>query len=415
MKSVFSSLAPIFALLRGTAFLQSASGLHSLLLPLRGQQEGFSETALGLLGTAWASGFVAGCLFAPKMVQRVGHVRAFGTFAATAAIIALLSGLIIDSTMWIVMRVVTGFSMAGAFMVIESWLNEKATNETRGTVFGLYMIVTFAAVVGGQMAVAFADTANEALFMIAGILFCFALIPTSMSTASSPRPLTSTSLDLRTLYRNSPVAMVACFLIGVANGGWGTLGAVYGSQIGLSTFNIALMMSVTMIAGAVLQLPLGRLSDRTDRRYVLAGAALLAALLAIVIVVLRPRDANIVLAMTAAYGAMAYTLYSIAVAHANDHARPEDFVKVSGGLLLLFGFGTMVGPLIGAAAMEVFAPESIFASTIVPHLAIAGYAVLRTYRRAPVPQEQRESFSAVPVERAQTPEAAKLDPRGLGE
>ncbi len=412
---MFSSLAPIFALLRGTAFLQAASGLYGLLLPLRGQQEGFSETALGLLGTAWAAGFISGCLLAPGMVKRVGHVRAFGTFAAMAAIIALVSGLLIDATMWIVLRIVTGFCMAGAFMVIESWLNEKATNESRGTVFGLYMIVSFAAITAGQMAVAFADTSGEALFMVAGILFCFALIPTAMSTASSPQPLTGASLDLRALYENSPVASVACFLIGIANGCWGTLGPVYGSQIGLSTFDIALMMSLTVVSGALLQLPLGRLSDMTDRRYVLAGAAGAAALVAAAMLVLAPRNATVVLSMTAAYGAAAYTLYSIAVAHANDHASPADFVKVSGGLLLLFGIGTMIGPLIGAAAMETLTPDSIFLATILSHLAIAGYALLRTYRRAPVPQAERESFTAVPAERVLTPEAGKLDPRGLAE
>lgn len=412
---MFSSLAPIFALLRGTAFLQAASGLHGLLLPLRGQQEGFSETTLGLLGTGWAAGFVAGCLLAPKMVQRVGHVRAFGTFAATAAIVALLSGLMIEATSWIVLRVVTGFAMAGALMIIESWLNEKADNDSRGTVFGLYMIVSFAAVTGGQMAVAFGDTSNASLFMVTGILFCFALIPTAMSTASSPKPLASASLDLRALYATSPVASAACLLIGVANGAWGTLGPVYGSQIGLSNFDIALMMSLAMIAGAVLQLPLGRLSDRLDRRHVLAGAAFAAAALALAIALFQPRGSTVVLAMTAAYGAFAYTLYSIAVAHANDHARPEDFVKVSGGLLLLFGVGTMIGPLIGAAAMEMLTAESVFVATVLSHLAIGFYSILRTYRRAAVPVDARESFTAVAGERAQTPEAVKLDPRGTGD
>lgn len=409
---MFTSLRPILALLRGTAFLQAASGLHGLLLPLRGQIEGFSETTLGLLGTGWAAGFVAGCLLAPRMVQRAGHIRAFGTFAAAAAIIALLSGLVIEPVVWITLRIVTGFSMAGAFMVIESWLNEKAENESRGTIFGLYMIVSFSAVTAGQMAVAFADPATESLFMVAGILFCLALIPTAMSTASVPKPLAGASLDVRLLYENSPVAAVACVLVGIANGAWGTLGAVYGSQIGLGGFNIALMMSVTMVAGAAMQLPLGRISDRTDRRYVLAVAASASALFAMVILALRPRDPQAVLVLTALYGAFAYTIYSISVAHANDHAKNVDFVKVSGGLLLLYGIGTMIGPLIGAFAMEYLIPEALFVATVLPHMVIGAYAILRTYRRAAVPVESRENFTAVPLERAQTPEAVRLDPRG---
>ncbi len=147
---MFQSFWPIFALLRGTAFLLAASGLHSLLLPLRGQAEGFSTGALGLLGTAWAAGFVAGCYFAPRLVRSVGHIRAFGAFAASGAIVALTTGLIIDETVWIVLRAFTGFVMAGAFMVIESWLSERSSNENRGTVFGLYMMVTYASIMAAS-------------------------------------------------------------------------------------------------------------------------------------------------------------------------------------------------------------------------------------------------------------------------
>src|SRR5262245_46684894 len=167
----FPNFRPIMSLLRGTAFLLAASGLHGLLLPLRGQLEGFPTTALGLMGTAWAAGFVTGCFFAPRLVRRAGHVRAFGAFAAFGAILALLTGLIIEQTVWIVLRAFTGFTMAGAFMVIESWLNEKATNENRGTVFGLYMMVTYASIMAGQMIVAAGDIRTDALFMVTGIFF----------------------------------------------------------------------------------------------------------------------------------------------------------------------------------------------------------------------------------------------------
>ena len=406
---MFSTYRPILSLLRGTAFLLAASGLHGLLLPLRGQIEGFSTTSLGLLGTAWASGFVAGCFFAPWLVRRVGHVRTFGALAASGAIIALMTGLYINEYFWIVLRAFTGFTMAGAFMVIESWLNEKATSENRGTVFGLYMMVTYASIMGGQMIVAAGDVSTASLFMVAGIFFCLALIPTTVSTEASPRPPQNVSLDLRGLYANSPVAFVGVFLVGIANGAWGTLGAVYGARIGIPTFEIALMMSLVMIAGAVTQMPAGRISDRTDRRYVLAAAALGCALIGVAIFVVAPRDPVTVIVMTAAYGALAYILYSLAVAHANDHARPEDFVKVSGGLLVLYGFGTVIGPLLGAFLMSRLAPESIFLATALAHVALAGYTVLRISRRAPVPVTARETFK--PAAEKLTPEAAQLDPR----
>jgi MFS family permease len=407
----FPSYRPIFSLLRGTAFLLAASGLHGLLLPLRGQLEGFSTASLGLMGTAWAGGFVAGCYFAPRIVRRAGHVRAFGAFAAAGAIIALLTGLMIDPTIWIILRAFTGFAMAGAFMVIESWLNERATNENRGTVFGLYMMVTYASIMAGQMIVAAGDVGSASLFMVTGIFFCAALLPTAVSTAAHPTPLQDVRLDIRGLYANSPVSWTACLLIGVANGAWGTLGAVYGARIGISTPEIALMMSLVVVAGAAMQMPVGRLSDKTDRRYVLAGAAAACAIVGVLIFLVSPRSGAFVIAMTAAYGAFAYTLYSLAVAHANDHAKPEDFVKVSGGLLMLYGFGTMIGPVVGATLMEAMRPESLFLATALAHFLLVGYTLMRIRRRAPVPHDEKDAFKTMPAERGATPEAARLDPR----
>lgn len=408
---MLATYRPILSLLRGTAFLLAASGLHGLLLPLRGQEEGFSTASLGLMGTAWAGGFVAGCFFAPRLVRRAGHVRAFGTFAAAAAIIALLTGLWIDAFVWIVLRAFTGFAMAGAFMVIESWLNERATNENRGAVFGMYMMVTYASIMAGQMIVAAGDVGNASLFMVTGILFCLSLIPTAVSSAAHPKPLQDVSLDLKGLYANSPVSFVACLLIGVANGAWGTLGAVYGARIGISTAEIALMMSLVVVAGAAMQMPVGRISDVTDRRFVLGAASFGSAVVGVLIYVTAPTSAVLVIVMTAAYGALAYTLYSLAVAHANDHARPEEFVKLSGGLLLLYGFGTMIGPVIGAGLMGWLSPEGLFLSTALAHFALAGYTLLRISRRAPVPVEDREAFKTLPSERGVTPEALRLDPR----
>lgn len=408
---MLSPLGSIIALLLGTAFLLTGSGLHGLLLPLRGQMEGFPTASLGALGAAWAAGFVAGCFVAPRIVRRAGHVRAFGAFAASGAIIALLTGMWVDPTGWVILRIFTGFTMAGAFMVIESWLNEKSTNENRGTVFGIYMMLTYASLTAGQMTVAFGDVSNTILFMTTGILFCMALIPTAVSKAVSPEPLTQASLDLKGLYVNSPVAFLGCVLVGIANGAWGTLGAVYGGQIGISTLQIATMMSIAVLAGAALQLPAGRLSDRMDRRFVISGAAFGSGLVGLLILLTAPRHGTYVIAMTGVYGAFAYTLYSIIVAHANDHASPEDFVKVASGLLFLYGFGTMIGPLIGGVLMEIMPPESLFLITALAHFGLGAYALLRISQRAPVPVDEREAFKTLPAERAVTPQAAVLDPR----
>ena len=402
---------PILSLLRGTGLLVAASGLHGLLLPLRGQAEGFSTASLGLLGTAWAGGYVAGCLLTPRLVRRVGHVRAFGTFAATGAIIALLTGLVINQYVWIVLRTISGFVMAGTSMVVESWLNEKTTNNIRGTVFGLYMVLRYASVIAGQMIVALGDVRDTSLFMVAAMLFCFALIPTAVSSAATPKPLEDIALDLKGLYATSSLALIGCFLIGIASGAWGTLGVVYGARIGIGNAGIALMTSVVVLAGAMFQFPVGRLSDLTDRRYVLAAGAVGAAAFALLVFVLQPRSAALLIVTMAAYGALANTLYSVAAAHANDQARSDEFVKVSGGLLLFFGFGTMVGPVLGAVVMAEMRPESLFLVIALAHVLLAAYALLRISRSARLSQGDKSAFRAMPAEPAVTPETLRLDPR----
>jgi MFS family permease len=404
------SLLPVLSLLLGTAFLLAGNGLHGLLLPMRGTEEGFSPTSLGLLGTAWATGFVLGCIFSQRLVRRIGHVRAFSAFSAMIAIIALLTGLLVDPVSWIILRVVTGFSLAAAFMIIESWLNERATNETRGLIFSLYMTVTYVAIVTGQMSIALGDVKQTTFFMIAGILYCLALLPTAVSTASSPAPLKEVRIDLKLIYRNSPVSFVAMLMIGIANGAFGTLAPVFGANVGLETITIATMMSVTIFSGALMQIPAGRVSDRVDRRYVLAGLGAIASASGLAIVIIRPEDVGILFGLIALYGAMSYTLYSIIVAHANDFAESDQFVTVSSGLLLLYGIGTIIGPLVSGVTM-VYGAYLLFAVTAAAHFAVAAYAIFRSFVRAAVPDAEKETFASTPSARSATPESINLDPR----
>jgi MFS family permease len=404
-------IVPVLALLFSTAFLLAGNGLHGLLMPLRGTAESFSTGQLGLLGTGWATGFVLGCLTAPVVVRRVGHIRAFACSAACAAIIILLNGLFVIPLAWIFLRVGSGFFLAGAFMIIESWLNERATNESRGTIFAVYMMVTYLGITAGQLGVGAGDPHTTTLFMAGAILFALAVLPTALSTAASPKPLTRVTIDLRALFANSPVAFLTVLLVGVINGAFGTLAAVWGTRIGLPTPLIAFMMSITVVSGAITQVPAGRISDKTDRRYVIVTLALGAAIVGAAIVALKPTAAFPILFLTGLYGALHYPLYGLAVAHANDFADASDFVAVSGGLLLLYGAGTMLGPLAGSAAITALGPEAVFVVTAGSHALIAGWAFYRTYKRAPIPESVRESFKNVPAQPATTPATAALDPR----
>jgi MFS family permease len=348
------------------------------------------------------------------MVRRVGHVRAFSGFISIIAIIALISGIVIHPVWWVALRAVTGFSTAGTSMIIESWLNERATNESRGAIFSLYIGITLLGVVGGQMMIPLEDVRTPVLFMVCGIFYCIAMLPTTMSTAASPQPLKAVRLDLPALYRNSPVSCLGILLVGIANGAYGTLGAVFGAGAGLSDTSIAIMMSSTIFAGAVMQLPAGRLSDRIDRRYVLAAMSAIAAVAGLLIVALHPSSPALLIGLVILYGAVANTLYPIAVAHANDYASSEDFVKVSGGLLLLYGIGTVIGPTLGGPVMSLVSPYALFLVTAIAHVLITGYAIIRSRIRAAIPAAARDAYTTIPTATSQmlTPESMSLADRG---
>ncbi|SMC41649.1 Predicted arabinose efflux permease, MFS family [Rhizobium sp. RU36D] len=413
VKIMRRNLLPVLALLSGTLFLFLGNGLHGLLLPVRGSAEGYSNEVLGLLGTTWATGFVMGCFFAPKLVMRIGHVRAFSGFVSVIAIISLSTGIIVDQYWWVAVRVLTGFCTAGTSMIVESWLNERATNESRGTIFSFYISITLMGVVAGQMLLPVADSMTTIPFMLCGIFYCLAMLPTTLSTAASPQPLKSVKLDLKSLYRNSPVSCVGILLIGIANGAYGTLGAVFGARAGMSGGTIAVMLSLTIFAGAIMQFPAGRFSDAIDRRYVLAALSSIAALAAVLLVVLQPEATPLVIALVVLYGAAANALYPIAVAHANDFATADDFVKVSGGLLLLFGIGTIIGPTVGGPVMTALGPHALFAVTALAHIALTAYALRRTRIRAAIPAGHRGNVPSIPVAGSpvSTPESLRLDPR----
>ncbi|WP_319519491.1 MFS transporter [uncultured Martelella sp.] len=389
------NLFPVFALLLGTLFLFFGNGLHSLLLPLRGTAEGYSDTALGFIGTSWASGFVLGCLLAPKLIMRIGHVRAFSGFIALICMVALITGVFVNQFGWIALRAATGFAMAGTQMIIESWLNERVDNSSRGTVFTFYTGITLFGVVGGQLAVGFGNPNTPILFMVAGIVYCIAMLPTTVSNAASPRPLQAVRIDLKLLYRNSPVAFFGVLLTGIANGAFGTLVAVFAARAGLPDNQVAFLVTGAILAGALAQVPVGRLSDRMDRRYVIAGLAAIAAAAAITVVIFKPGSTTLIV-LIATYGATANVLYPITASHANDFARPEDYVKIASGLLFLFGIGTIIGPTVGGPVMSNFGPYALFIVTATAHVLILAYAIVRSRIRAAVPVTDREAFTAMP-------------------
>ena len=245
-------------------------------------------------------------------------------------------------------------------MVMEIWLNERVTNETRGTVFSVYMAVSMVAVMASQFIVPLGDPGNTALFMVCAIVFALALMPTGLSIAQSPQPLTQVNVDIKGFYLKSPAAAVGSLLAGIISGSWNNMGPVFAQDIGLSTAQGATMPAVAMIGGAVFQIPLGRYSDRVDRRNVMTFAGAVGTVFCLALLVLG--IGNIYLFLTAMFflGSVLFPIYALNVAHANDFADPEEFVIVSGGLII-YGVGTMLGPLFAGAMMDSFGSSSLFA------------------------------------------------------
>jgi MFS family permease len=418
-------LVSVSALLLGAAILLLGNGLLGILLPVRASLENFATTSIGLIASAYSAGFVLGCVAMPHVVQRVGHIRTFAVMAAIAACAALVMVLAVDPVIWILLRMVTGIAFAGLYMVIESWLNEKASNTNRGRMFATYMVIQLAAITAGQMLLPLGEPGGFGLFVIAAIAITLALVPVGLTTSTAPQPLTTVHLRLGRLYAMSPVGVLGCFFIGLANGAFGGLGAVFATDVGLSTTWVALFMSAALVGGALFQIPFGRLSDRIDRRRVLILACLLAVLAGGVLSVsgdardggLLPdafREAAlspyVLIGAVIVFGGCIYSMYSLCVAHTNDFVDREDFLEASSGLLLTWGLGSAIGPVLAAFAMERVGLGGLFLFAAVVHLLFMAYTWYRITRRAPLAPADRADFVHADAARA-SPVAAALDPR----
>lgn len=402
------SILPLIALFLGSAFLFFAGGVNGLILPVRGEAEGFSGTSLGLLGAGWAIGYVVGCLRTPALVARVGHIRAFGVMCTLAAIAVLLSLVMISPWIWIPVRALSGFCFAGAAMIVESWLNESTDAASRGRIFGVYTMVNLVATTAGQMVLTLGNPNGYFFFVLAAMVYCLALLPTAISATSTPQPLTSVSLNLKDLWENSPIAVFAMLMVGVSNAAFGTLAVVYAARMGLDLRDMALFASIPILAGALLQIPVGIISDKMDRRVVLIGIALVAFLADVLFVFGDFVDPLIVMALASLFGATVFSMYPVIVAHANDHATPGTFIQVSAGLLLVFGIGSIIGPTVAGFAITAFGAASLFAVTGMAHILLIGFTLIRLRSGPTVAFEDKVSFQAIPSARGSTPETAAL-------
>ncbi|MEQ9491057.1 MAG: MFS transporter [Alphaproteobacteria bacterium] len=386
-------LVGVSALLISVAFLLTGNGLQGTLVPIRGNIEQFGPFEIGLLGTGYFVGFTLGCVFGPQLMARGGHIKTFMAMASLASVMALVHVIIAEPHVWIGLRAITGFCFAVLYIVIESWLNEKSSNDNRGAVFSIYTVINLTVITAGQMMVALDDPAEFSLFAMASILVSLAGLPLAFAKTESPGPVPKVKIRLIKLYRVSPVGVAGCIAIGLANGAFWTLGPVFAQNNGLDAAGVGVFMSAVVVGGAIVQWPLGALSDRVDRRHVVVGCCVASIGIGIAMTVLPVSDGVAIYLYGGVFGMSALPIYALVVAHTNDHAAPSDMVEVSSGLLLLFGLGAAVGPVLSPLLSELVVFANLFTYTAIIHALFLAFVLWRLTIRKRVGEKDRVTFN----------------------
>jgi MFS family permease len=393
-----SVIRPITALLLSAGIVLAGNGLEGMLLPLRGTLQGFSEIEIGLIGSAYNTGLMIGCLVCPRIIGRVGHIRAFAVFTAIATISPLIEAIWVTPTVWWLFRGLTGMCVAGIMNAVESWLTSVATNANRGQVMSTYTVVNFGSVIVGQQLINSGTLAGTELFSLVAILFSLAAVPLALTLTPHPAPPRQPRLRIVQLWRVSPAAVAGSLGAGLANGAFWALVPVYGKESGLPVTIIPVFASLVLLGGAIAQWPMGRLSDRLDRRRVLVGLCLGAAAFALGLVLggFGPDDTTPKLVLAALFGFCALPIYWVSFAHANDLAEPGEAVDISSSLLLLFASAAILGPMLASLSMRFIGPNALFMHTAFVHCVIAVFVVYRMSQRAPLPPRLRIAYESLP-------------------
>jgi MFS family permease len=391
---MIKAVAPVTTLLLGVAILLTGQGLQGILMPVRATLENFSTFSVGFIGAFYFLGFTFGCWKGAQLIRRAGHVRVFAAMTAIASAAPLMQGFWVNLWAWGLMRFATGFCLAVLYVVIESWLNERSSNENRGTVFSAYIIIVMTMLAVGQQMLLLGDPTNLNLFAVASVLVSLAAVPVLMSRGEQPMEVESSDFNLRFLWGNSPAGMVGSLTSGLTNGSFWALAPVFTAALTQDTSLAAWFMTAVVLGGAIGQWPLGWWSDKVDRRAVLLGVCLAVAVLDIALWRASPEQSSrTIIAIGFCWGALSFPVYSISVAQANDRADPGTFVMVSSGLLLMYGIGAIIGPFLSSSIMTMLGAGSLFLFAAVAHIALAIFIASRRRHEMKVPLMEQADFS----------------------
>jgi len=414
-------LAQVAPLMLGFGLMLLATGTFNTFAGVRGGLEEFPRTVIGAMMSAFYVGTIIGAWLCGRIINRVGHIRAFSAFAALSAAVVLLHPFMLEPLPWVLLRGVLGFCSAGLYICTESWLNERVTTETRGSVLSLHAMVSFLGFGGGQLMLTVGDPATTDLFMIAALLFAIGVLPVALTRASNPETSESTGFGPVQLFRAAPVACMSCVAAGLSISSLFGMGPPFGQDLDFSVGQISALMTALILSGLLLQFPVGWLSDRRDRRAVIGGVALAGGVTALAIAAfvgsrlaggafLWDQHGLTLLALAVLFGALVATLYPLGVAYANDYLSPDERVQAAGGLVLAYGLGSVGGPLLAAGVMELAGPIGLFLYNGGVGLALFAFALYRATRRTWAGTQEKEPFQLMP-EATGTPGGWDYDPR----
>ena len=404
---MFTVLRNTWALFFGFALICLGHGLQGTLIGIRSVIEGFSFVSAGVIIAGYYVGYLTGAILIPIFLRRVGHIRVFAALASLASIAILLHSIFLDPVSWFIIRIITGISLSGIYVIMESWLNDKSTNQTRGQLLGIYMIVTFVFVGLGQLLLNLSDPSKVDLFILVSILLSFALLPILLSKTDQPDITNPKYFSIKEFYILSPFGFVAALLTGLAHSTVFGYGAIYASSKGLSVLEVSIFMVIISSFGALSQWPIGFLSDKVDRRVILIAVTFIASGLSIFIVISSYISLTLFFIITALYASMCLPMFSLAVAHVNDFLKPNQIVSASSTFNILIGIGSILGPLFVSGTMTLIGPNGFFIYLFIIHGLLGLFGLYRMAKRTK-PADIESQYTPLP--RNITPAGMELNP-----
>tara|TARA_B100000945_G_scaffold316354_1_gene317121 strand:+ start:137 stop:1417 length:1281 start_codon:yes stop_codon:yes gene_type:complete len=417
---MFKILKSSWALFTGYFILMVAHGFQGNLLGVRSVIEEFNFLATGSIMSGYFVGYFIGANSIPNLVSRVGHIRVFAALASMASLSILIHAVFVNPIIWTMARFITGFALVGIFIVMESWLNDRANNRTRGQLLSVYMFITLIGISLGSLLLNFSSPDKYEPFILISLLLSFALIPILLTKRKAPKFKKQGFINIKGLFKTSPLATVSMFCTGLIHSALFSLGAVYAAKMNFTILEISLLLFIITVCGGLFQWPIGYFSDKSDRRLIIIICTFVAAVFAFLAIYVSGASLeNMYLAISAdrnkilfflffgIYAGMAIPLFTLNLAYINDYMEKAKFVSAGAGMQIIFGLGAMMGPFLCSTLMSAFGTNGFFIYLLIFHLIIGLFGLYRITRRETV---ENPDNTFTPLPRNITPAGLELDP-----